>query len=100
LLLSWVLTFGVKSANSAQEDTAKRLDAARTQSIGALKEGIGALQQAHSEGLGALQKAHDDTQAAAKRNEIMISTIAGALSSDQAKDVLQVADRRLKEANP
>jgi hypothetical protein len=72
---------------------------ARTEGIGALKEGIGALQQAHSEGLGALQKAHDGTQAAAKRNEIMISTIAGALSSDQAKDVLQVADRRLKGAN-
>jgi hypothetical protein len=71
----------------------------RTEGISALKEGISALQQAHSEGLRALQKAHDDIQAAAKRNEIMISTIAGALTSDQAKDVLEVADRRLKEAD-
>jgi hypothetical protein len=52
-----------------------------------------------TEGLTVIQKAHADTQAAAKRNEIMISTIAGALTSDQAEDVLQAADRRIKYAN-
>ena len=61
--------FGVKTANSAREDTAKRLDTARTEGV-----------------------------AAAKRNEIMVSTIAGKLPIDQAKDALQEADARIKDA--
>ena len=73
--------FGVKSANSAREDTAQRLETAHTQSITALKE------------------AHDDAQATAKRNEIMTSTMAGALTSDQARDMFQLADQRIKDAN-
>jgi hypothetical protein len=68
--------FGVKSANSAREDTAQRLDAARTQTITALKE------------------AHESAQAASRRNEITISTMAGALTGDQASDILQTADGR------
>lgn len=76
--------FGIKSANSAQEDTAQRLDAAHSRSMAALTE--------------ALTDAHDDAQSAAKRNEIMISTITGALSNDQAKDALQTADQRIKAA--
>jgi len=61
--------FGVKSANSAREDTAQRLDTARTEGV-----------------------------AAAKRNEIMVSTIAGRLPIDQARDAPQEADARIKDA--
>ena len=60
---------GVKTANSAREDTAQRLDTARTESV-----------------------------AAAKRNEIMVSTIAGSLPIDQARTALQEADARIKDA--
>jgi hypothetical protein len=72
--------FGIKSANSAREDTARRLETAHAQSIKAL------------------QTAQDDAQATAKRNEIMISTMAGGLTGDQAKDMLQTADQRIKDA--
>jgi hypothetical protein len=72
--------FGVKSANSAREDTAQRLETAHNQAITALKQ------------------AHDDAQTTARRSEIMISTMAGALTGDQAKDMLQTADQRIKDA--
>jgi hypothetical protein len=72
--------FGVKSANSAREDTAQRLETAHNQAITALKQ------------------AHDDTQTTARRSEITISTMAGALTGDQAKEMLQTADQRIKDA--
>ena len=68
--------FGIKTANSAREDTAnkladatQRLDAARTESV-----------------------------TAAKRNEITAQTIVGKLPADQAKDALQEVDARIKAA--
>jgi hypothetical protein len=72
--------FGVKSANSAREDTSQRLATE------------------HADSIKALQTAHNDAQATAKRNEIMISTMAGSLTSDQAKEMLQTADQRIKDA--
>jgi hypothetical protein len=59
--------FGVKSANSAREDT-----------------------------VNALQKARADAQDVARRHDILMSTIAGRLPGDQAKEALQAADERLK----
>jgi hypothetical protein len=68
--------FGIKTANSAREDTSRkladatqRLDAANTESI-----------------------------KAAKRNEIAAQTIVGKLPADQAKDALQEVDARIKAA--
>jgi hypothetical protein len=68
--------FGIKTANSAREDTAhkladatQRLDAARIERV-----------------------------AAANRNEIAAQTIVGKLPPDQAKDALQEVDARIKAA--
>jgi hypothetical protein len=68
--------FGIKSANSAREDSSRkladatqRLDAARTESV-----------------------------TAAKRNEITAQTIVGKLPADQAKEALEEADARIKAA--
>jgi hypothetical protein len=68
--------FGIKSANSAREDTAHRL-ADATQKLDA---------------------ARVESATAAKRNEITAQTIVGKLPADQAKDALQEVDARIKAA--
>jgi len=68
--------FGIKTANSAREDTSHKLSDA-TQRLAA---------------------AHTESIKAAKRNEIAAQTIVGKLPADQAKDALQEVDERIKAA--